>query len=33
VAIYKHLGFAVIEKSTIPGTKLTNWAMLRDKGG
>jgi len=33
VAIYKHLGFAVIEKSTIPGAKLTNWAMLRDKGG
>jgi len=29
VALYKHLDFAVIEKSTIPGTNFTNWAMLR----
>jgi len=33
VSFYEHFDFAVIEKSTIPGTNLTNWAMLRDKGG
>jgi ribosomal protein S18 acetylase RimI-like enzyme len=30
VPLYKHFGFHVIEKSTIPGTNLTNWAMLRE---
>ena len=29
VPLYEHFGFAVIEKSTIPETNLTNWAMLR----
>ncbi len=31
VALYEHFNFTVIEKSTIPGTNLTNWAMLREK--
>ena len=31
VRLYEHFGFKVIEKSTIPETKLTNWAMLREK--
>lgn len=30
VSFYEHFGFAVIEKSTIPETNLTNWAMLRN---
>ena len=30
VSIYEHLGFRVLEKSAIPKTNLTNWAMLRD---
>jgi len=29
VSLYEHFGFTVIEKSTIPETNLTNWAMLR----
>ena len=29
VSFYEHFGFAVIEKSTIPETNFTNWAMLR----
>lgn len=29
--LYEHFGFRVIEKSAIPKTKLTNWAMLREK--
>ncbi|TES84899.1 MAG: GNAT family N-acetyltransferase [Dehalococcoidia bacterium] len=29
VSLYEHFDFAVIEKSTIPETNLTNWAMLR----
>jgi len=33
VALYEHFNFTVIDKSTIPGTKLTNWAMLREKAG
>ncbi len=33
VAIYEHLGFRVVEQSAIPGTGLTNWAMLRDRSG
>ena len=28
--LYEHFGFEVIEKSSIPGTNLTNWAMLRE---
>jgi ribosomal protein S18 acetylase RimI-like enzyme len=28
--LYEHFGFKVIEKATIPGTDLTNLAMLRD---
>ena len=31
VRLYEHFGFKVIEKSTIPETKITNWAMLREK--
>jgi len=31
VALYEHFNFTVIDKSTIPGTNLTNWAMLREK--
>jgi ribosomal protein S18 acetylase RimI-like enzyme len=29
VRIYEHFGFEMIEKSAIPKTSLTNWAMLR----
>lgn len=29
IPLYEHFGFKVVEKSTIPETKLTNWAMLR----
>lgn len=29
VKIYEHFGFEMIEKSAIPKTSLTNWAMLR----
>jgi ribosomal protein S18 acetylase RimI-like enzyme len=29
VGLYEHFGFAVIDQSTIPGSRLTNWAMLR----
>lgn len=27
--IYEHLGFDVADESTVPGTGLTLWAMLR----
>ena len=30
VLLYEHFGFRVVEKSTIPETELTNWAMLRE---
>ncbi len=30
VPLYEHFGFRVAEESTIPGTSLTNWAMLRE---
>ena len=30
VSFYKHFDFEVIEKSTIPETNLTSWAMLRN---
>ena len=30
VGLYEHFGFAVAEESAIPGTSLTNWAMLRE---
>jgi ribosomal protein S18 acetylase RimI-like enzyme len=30
VALYEHFGFKVVDKSTIPGTIFTNWAMLRE---
>ena len=33
VSFYEHFGFKVIEKSTIPETNFTNWAMLREKAG
>ena len=29
VGLYEHFGFKLIEESIIPGTELTNWAMLR----
>ncbi len=31
VRLYEHFGFKVIEKSAIPKTQFTNWAMLRPK--
>lgn len=31
VSVYKHYGFKVVEKDTIPGTHITHWAMLRKK--
>lgn len=31
VPIYEHLGFKVVDKSTIPKTSFINWAMLREK--
>jgi hypothetical protein len=30
VALYEHFGFKVVDKSTIPDTSFTNWAMLRE---
>lgn len=30
VRLYEHFGFTVVDKSIIPGTNLTNWAMLRE---
>ena len=30
VQLYEHFGFKVIEKSIVPETNLTNWAMLRN---
>ena len=30
IQLYEHFGFGVVEKSTVPETKLTNWAMLRE---
>ena len=33
VPIYQHYGFKVVEESVIPGTEVTNWAMLREKVG
>ncbi|HEU65917.1 MAG TPA: N-acetyltransferase, partial [Chloroflexi bacterium] len=30
VGLYEHLGFRVMEKSAIPDTGLTTWALLRD---
>ncbi len=27
---YQHFGFQIIEKSLVPGTELSTWAMLRD---
>jgi ribosomal protein S18 acetylase RimI-like enzyme len=29
VGLYEHFGFKVVEESNVPGTNLTNWAMLR----
>jgi ribosomal protein S18 acetylase RimI-like enzyme len=29
VGLYKHFGFRVVDESKVPGTSLTNWAMLR----
>ncbi len=31
VPLYERFGFKVVEKSIIPETRLTNWAMLREK--
>ena len=30
VSLYEHFGFRVLDKSVIPRTELTNWAMLRE---
>jgi ribosomal protein S18 acetylase RimI-like enzyme len=32
VPIYQHYGFKVVEEGIVPGTEVTNWAMLRDEG-
>jgi ribosomal protein S18 acetylase RimI-like enzyme len=32
VGLYEHFGFKLIEESVIPGTTLTNRAMLRESG-
>jgi ribosomal protein S18 acetylase RimI-like enzyme len=32
VSLYEHFRFEVLDKSIIPGTDLTNWAMLRKVG-
>ena len=29
VSLYEHFGFKVVDKSAVPKTNLTNWAMLR----
>lgn len=29
VGLYRHYGFRVVDESSVPGTSLTNWAMLR----
>ena len=29
--IYEHYGFKLLEESIVPDTKITNWAMLREK--
>jgi ribosomal protein S18 acetylase RimI-like enzyme len=31
VGLYEHFGFKVVDESNVPGTDLTNWAMLRGK--
>jgi ribosomal protein S18 acetylase RimI-like enzyme len=31
VPIYQHCGFKVVEESIVPNTRVTNWAMLREK--
>ena len=30
IPMYQHFGFRILEKSTVPQTKLTIWVMLRD---
>ena len=30
VGFYEHFGFTVADESTVPGTGLTNWALLRE---
>jgi ribosomal protein S18 acetylase RimI-like enzyme len=30
VGLYKQFGFRVVDESNVPGTSLTNWAMLRE---
>ena len=30
ISLYQHFGFSVIKESIIPGTPITNWAMLRN---
>ena len=30
VQLYEYFGFKLLEESNVPGTSLTNWAMLRD---
>ena len=32
VSLYEHYDFKLLEESVIPGTPLTNWAMLREPG-
>jgi ribosomal protein S18 acetylase RimI-like enzyme len=28
--LYEHLGFRIVDKTIVPETSLTNWAMLRE---
>jgi len=30
VSLYEHFGFKIVDKSNVPETSLTNWAMLRE---
>jgi len=30
ISLYQHFGFEVLEKSVIPGTDLSSWAMMRE---
>ena len=33
VGLYEHFGFSVVEATTVPGTEVPMWAMLRKAGG
>lgn len=33
ISLYRHYGFEVVGETIIPGTQITNWAMLKKKSG